>query len=72
MRYRAVLIDPGVVNPERPVQILDDVWQEIERWANLVLEKAVAADAFVNVWETREEKIKIIPRPQRPASGPTK
>jgi hypothetical protein len=72
MRYRAILIDPGIIHPERDIEILGNDWQEIERWANLVLEKAVAADAFVNVWETREEKIKVIPRPRRPASGPPK
>jgi len=72
LRYRAILIDSGDTTAKRPVQVLGNDWQEIERWANLVLEKAIAADAIVNVWETREEKIKVIPRPQRPQSAPVK
>ena len=73
MKYRAILIDPGAHNQERPVQILTNTLQDAKMWAygdlsgnpegaRGVLRSAVAEDAAVIVYETIEQKRAVWPK----------
>jgi hypothetical protein len=64
MKYRAVLTDSGNKTTERVVQIFGDKRGPIDEWAQDVLKHAVAPDAFVEVYETSEQRIAIVPKPR--------
>ena len=70
MRFRAILHDPGNANAERPVQILSNSRGStgdiigIDEWAAKVLDKAISADAYVNVYQTIEERVAVIMKPK--------
>ena len=49
MKYRAILIDPGNSNQERPVQILTNSRADVDHWAAGVLSRAVSEDAAVKL-----------------------
>lgn len=63
MRYRAVLRDKGNTTPERPTQIMGNNRDEIDRWALQVL-KTAQEGAVVDVYETFESRIAVLPRPK--------
>jgi hypothetical protein len=67
-RYRAVLVDPGAITQERPIQIFGNDRREIDRWAGEVLRKAVSSEAAVKVYETAEREIGLIVKPREPVS----
>jgi hypothetical protein len=71
-RYRAVLVDPGAISQERPIQILGNDRREIDRWAGEVLRKAVSSEAVVKVYETAEREIGLIVKPREPVSAEPK
>jgi hypothetical protein len=66
MRFRAILHDPGNANAERPVQILSNSRKStgdiigIDEWAAKVLQGAISDDAYVDVYQTSEERVAII------------
>jgi len=62
LNYRAVLED-GDASRERPLQILGNSLEQIEEWAKKVLNTAIDG-AVVNVFQTIETQIKIIPKPK--------
>lgn len=68
MRYRAILNDPGNATAERPTQTYGNSRTEIDRWAQIVLNSAVAPNAAVSVFETFEQQVAIIvkPKPEKP------
>lgn len=68
MKYRAVLIDPGNTTADRPQQIYGMDYRELQSWAKLVIAKAVSPDAFVSIYETREELIQLIHKPKAAAA----
>jgi hypothetical protein len=59
LQFRAILFDPGDLNPERPIQIVGADFQEVERWAVATVEKAKSPEAVVNIYQTIEQKIKV-------------
>jgi hypothetical protein len=63
-RFRALLSDPGNTHQERPVQILGNDRQEIDRWAEVVLKAATSPDAKVVIFETVEREIASIQKPK--------
>ena len=60
MKYRAILIDPGNSNQERPVQILTNSRPDVDHWAAGVLSRAVSEEAAVNVYQIEERQIDIL------------
>jgi hypothetical protein len=62
MTYRAVLVDPWV-KAGRPVQIFGNHYVEIMRWSREVL-KTAGEGAVVNVYQTMEQHIAILPKPK--------
>ena len=62
MKYRAVLIDPGDKQQERPVEVLGNHRPELERWAHAVLARAVSDSAVVNIYMMVEQHVAIIPK----------
>jgi hypothetical protein len=67
MKYRARLIDPGDLHPERPTEAFFQSRHEADLWAVEVLKNAVSPDAVVNLYMTCEQPIAIIPRQKAPA-----
>lgn len=59
-KYRAILIDPGALNQERPVQVFGNDRTEIDRWAATVLRQAVSPDAVVLIYQQTEIQIGMI------------
>jgi hypothetical protein len=68
-RYRALLIDSGQLNQERPVQIFAQDRSLIDEWTAIVLARAVSPDAVVLVYETAETRIAIVPKPRKAPGG---
>ena len=77
MKYRAILIDPGNTNQERPVTIQSNSMKDIEEWvygskeggmerARGVLPSAVAENAAVNVYALEERLVKILTKKGKP------
>jgi hypothetical protein len=60
LKYRAILKDPGNTTLERPVQIFSATRPPIDEWAEKVLNIAIFAAAYVEVFEVVETKIDII------------
>jgi len=79
VKYRAVLIDPGNANQERPVQILTNSMDDVKRWAygleagndgesaRGVLPGAVSDQAAVNVYAVQERLLDILTKKGKPA-----
>jgi hypothetical protein len=78
LKYRAVLSDPGNLNPERPVQTFANSMAEIERWAygeekggmeraRGVLPGAVSDQAMVKVYLVSETQIAMLTKKGKPA-----
>ena len=67
MKYRAILIDPGNSNQERPVQILTNSRRDVDHWAAGVLSRAVSEEAAVNVYQIEERQIDILTKKGKPA-----
>jgi hypothetical protein len=68
LRYRAILTDPGNAAAERPVQIFSNSRvgeMGVDAWAEKVLQSAVAADAFVDVYQNIEQRVAIIRKPKK-------
>jgi len=63
-RYRAILLDPGAINQERPIQIFGNDRELIDDWANKVVVQAVSDQAVVKVYETVEREIAAVVKPQ--------
>lgn len=77
MKYRAILLDPGNVNQERPVQLLTNSMQDIETWAygssdggmeraRGVLPGAVSEAAVVKVFAIEERQIALMTKKGKP------
>jgi hypothetical protein len=62
MKYRARLIDPGDIKAERPVDFYSNNRDEMDAWAQAALKRAIALNAVVNLYQTREEQIAMIVR----------
>jgi hypothetical protein len=62
MKFRAILIDPGNKDQERPIQICGNDRTAIDRWAYNALEHAVSSAARVEVWEISETRISTVKR----------
>jgi hypothetical protein len=69
MKYRAKLLEPNTER-EKPLQVFGDGYQEISRWAELVLETA-PPDSVVCIYETVEQQIALIPKPRVKAKEAT-
>ena len=69
-RFRAILIDPGNINQERPVQIFGNDRTEIDRWAAKVLSQAVSPDATVIIYQTVEQQVAMIRKPKEEEPKP--
>jgi hypothetical protein len=78
MKYRAILIDPGNANQERPIQTFSNSMEVIEEWAyggteggmerpRGVLPGAVAENAVVQVWAIEEHQIALLTKKGKPA-----
>ena len=67
MKYRAILIDPGTLNPERPVQLLTNSRSDVDDWAAKWLAKAVSEAAAVNVYALEEKMVDILTKKGKPA-----
>jgi hypothetical protein len=78
MKYRALLIDPGNLNPERPVQTFANSLETIHEWAygteeggmerpRGVLMTAKSDAACVNVYAMEERQIEILTKRGKPA-----
>jgi hypothetical protein len=61
-KYRAVLIDPGNSAQERPLQIFGNDLPELKNWAVKVLRSAISPLAVVNIYQTLEQHIAMIPK----------
>lgn len=70
MKYRAILIDPGNSNQERPIQLLTNSLNDIHIWAyggpaggmerpRGVLPSAVSQDARVDVFAIEERLVGV-------------
>jgi hypothetical protein len=70
MKYRAILVDPGNVNQERPIQTLANSLEVIREWAygspdggmerpRGVLPSAVSEDARVDVFAIEERLVGV-------------
>jgi hypothetical protein len=68
VKYRAILIDPGNPNAERPVQILSNSMEDVKKWAygdlsndpegaRGILFSAKSDDAAINVYAMEEKQI---------------
>jgi hypothetical protein len=57
MKYRATLNDPGNLDQKRPVQILSNSRDDIDKWAALQLAAAISPDAAVTIYMTVEQQI---------------
>lgn len=77
MKYRAILIDPGNVNQERPVQIQTNSMQDIQEWAyggkdggmeraRGVLPSAVSESAYVAVFALEERQVALLTKKGKP------
>ncbi len=78
MKYRAILIDPGNANQERPVQIHSNSLDDITIWAygseeggflekpRGVLPGAVSDTAIVQVFAIEEKQIAIFTKKGKP------
>lgn len=70
VRYRAQFIDPGNVNPERPIQTFANSPESVDDWAQAYLSRAVSEDARVDVFTVAEvltrqiKRVKQVPRDQ--------
>jgi hypothetical protein len=62
MKYRAILLDPGAVNQERPNERFGHSLDVVNDWAVKALATAVSDDAVVNVYQMVEQQIAIIPK----------
>jgi hypothetical protein len=60
LKYRATLCD-GDTTRERPLTIYGNSLEEIERWAEQVIPKALDGGA-VNVYQNIEQHVKLIPK----------
>jgi hypothetical protein len=87
MKYRAILIDPGNSNQERPVQTFSNSLNVIHEWAyggtvggmerpRGVLPSAVSDDAKVEVFAIEERLVNTFPKTRKcalpPEGGQTK
>lgn len=61
-RFRALLVDPGNANAERPVQTFANNPAVIDDWAQAHLRKAVSPTAHVDVFIEKEEFARRIDR----------
>jgi hypothetical protein len=77
MKYRAILVDPGNTNAERPIQTFSNSMEVIEEWAygskeggmeraRGVLEQAVSENALVNVFAIEEHQVKMLTKRGKP------
>ena len=66
-KYRAILIDPGALHQERPVQIFGNDRTEIENWAAKVLLQAISREAVVLIYQQTEVQIAMILKPKEGA-----
>jgi len=77
LKYRAVLSDPGNMNPERPVEIRSNSMEDIQTWAygaeeggierpRGVLPGAVSDQAVVKVYEVMEKQIAMLTKRGKP------
>ena len=64
-RFRALLDDPGNTTQERPQQIFGNDRAEIDRWADVVLRRAISPDAVVKVFETVESQVARVTKPEK-------
>lgn len=73
MKYRAILIDPGNSNQERPIQTLSNSLEVIREWAyggteggmeraRGVLPSAISEDARVDVYAIEERLVNVFPK----------
>jgi len=78
MKYRAILIDPGNANQERPIQTFSNSMEVIREWAygsenggleraRGVLPSAVAENAVVQVYAIEEHQIALFTKRGKPA-----
>ena len=76
MKYRAILTDPGNLDPERPVTIQSNSMRDILEWAygrtdggmdrpRGVLPAAVSDSAAVTVFEMVEKQIAVLTKNMR-------
>lgn len=87
MKYRAILVDPGNSNQERPIQTLANSLNVIHEWAyggtvggmerpRGVLPSAVSDDARVDVFAIEERLVSVFPKRKAcalpPEGGKTK
>jgi hypothetical protein len=81
MKYRAILIDPGNANQERPIQLLTNSLNDIHIWAyggptggmerpRGVLPSAVSEDARVDVFAIEERLVEKFPKTRKAATCP--
>ena len=78
MKYRAILNDPGNLNPERSISIQSNSLSDIETWAygeenggleraRGVLPGAVSDHAYVEVFAIEERRIQLLTKKGKPA-----
>ena len=68
MKYRAVFQDPEDLVRERPVQMLTNSFQEVEKWRDGMLNKSSSETCYVEIYETSETLIGFKRKPQ-PETG---
>lgn len=64
MKYRATLNDPGNLQQKRPVQILSNSREDVDKWAKLQLDAAISPDAAVTIYQTVEQQIGLTVKPK--------
>lgn len=69
MRYRAILNDPGNASAERPSQILSNNREDVDSWAQKVLQSAVSENAWVDVYQNVEQRIAVVRKPAKAIQG---
>ena len=69
LQYRALLVDPGSLNQDRPQQIFGTSLSEMDEWIQKVLSKAVSPDAVVIIYRTTEQELSRHKKPKVEAAG---
>ena len=64
MKYRVVFQDLSDSTRERPVQMLTNSFQEVEKWRDGMLDKSSSETCYVEIYQTSETLIGFKRKPQ--------
>lgn len=62
IRYRAILVDPGNLTPERPIQTFANSPESVDDWARAHLSRTISEESRVDVFTVVETLTRRITR----------